>query len=192
MKTLKYKIEGICPIMVCSPRMANPLDPIKKEKSEYTSKRKKTDEDIKEIARLDWYAAMYYDNDLGPYIPGQNVERMLLDSARINRLGQQIKRGVVVMEDRIQLLYEGPRKLEKMFGNGDTKFVDIRGVVVKGSRVMACRPIFPEWSLEFSVAINEDVINPNEVHSILSNAGLMVGLGTFRPRFGRFKIVSKD
>jgi hypothetical protein len=53
---------------------------------------------------------------------------------------------------------------------------------------MRYRPIFRRWSLSATIAINEEVVNVNEVKKAVTDAGALIGLGDYRPRFGRFNV----
>jgi len=68
--------------------------------------------------------------------------------------------------------------------------VDIRPVVVQGSRILRARPRFDKWALEFSI-INKDptVVHAETLKKILVDAGKWYGLGDFRPEFGLFEVV---
>ena len=59
-----------------------------------------------------------------------------------------------------------------------------------GGSIMRTRPIFPEWTLDFTLAYADDVISKDEVERALSDAGRLVGLCDWRPKFGRFQVVS--
>ena len=37
--------------------------------------------DHDEVARLEWNGSLYFDDELGPILPGDNVRRCLLDAA---------------------------------------------------------------------------------------------------------------
>jgi hypothetical protein len=56
------------------------------------------------------------------------------------------------------------------------------------AKIMRYRPIFRNWSLSATVVVNEDVVNINEVKKALIDAGSLIGLGDYRPRFGRFNV----
>ena len=58
-------------------------------------------------------------------------------------------------------------------------------------RVMAYRPHIPEWNIEFEITvIDEDLIDGETLNTILVRAGQTVGVGNYRPRFGRFIVES--
>lgn len=62
---------------------------------------------------------------------------------------------------------------------------------IKG-RILKHRPkIFP-WKADFEIVYNEEMINPAVLKELLSQAGLRIGIGSYRPAksgpFGTFKI----
>ncbi|MGP1609293.1 MAG: hypothetical protein ACTS5G_01205 [Burkholderiales bacterium] len=183
MRQIKVTIKGISPLLMHSDRLANPLDPATKAHKELTGKRKKTDADHEAIAKSQWHGAIYHDKEQGPYIPAQNLDATLQEAAKLQKLGKKFKQAVMVVEDMIPLRYKGPRDREGLFAAG---FVDVRGVRVGMSKVMGCRPKFNEWGASFTVAYNEDVLNQEEVVKAIHDAGALVGVCDFRPRFGKF------
>ena len=73
------------------------------------------------------------------------------------------------------------------------KYVADRRAVVMPStrgRVIRTRPRFDEWELDFQIEINDDQLPVEVVKQILDYAGSSVGIGDYRPKFGRF-IVTK-
>jgi hypothetical protein len=68
-------------------------------------------------------------------------------------------------------------------------YLDIRPVVVNRARVTRIRPAFkPGWKLSFVTNILDDELPANMVHDILALAGKAVGIGDYRPKFGRFMV----
>jgi hypothetical protein len=177
-------LTGTHTLLMHNAQLSNPLNPFTKRLAEVTSKRGKTEEDHLEIARREWDGGLYYDPEIGPYIPGQNVERALLDSARMNRLGKSIERGVFVMTDLIPLQYAGPRDIAQL--REDASFRHMASVKVTTSRTMRCRPMFREWSLTAEGYLDETQIELIDLRRIAERAGRLIGLGDWRPRFGRF------
>ena len=59
---------------------------------------------------------------------------------------------------------------------------------------MRHRPRFDEWSAAFSLIVNENLLPVDFVLQLLTEAGLQVGIGDFRPEkkgpFGTFQVVS--
>lgn len=183
------EIRGKQPLLMKSSRSVDPADPlVKKVKSITGKKTKKTDDDIATMDRYEFELGLYQ-NEQGPYIPDVNIIGTIRDGARVNRRGREISAGIDVLESEIPLQYDGPRDVEKLY---DARFVDRRMIKNKGSggSVMRTRPRFNAWGLSFTLAIEDEVISPANVKESLELAGSRVGLGDFRPRFGRFEVTT--
>lgn len=179
-------LRGTHGLLMHNTRLANPLDPIAKDMKRITRKRTKTDEDYEELARLEFLGGLYIADDTGPYIPGANIERCLVDSAKITRDGKKIERGVFVDSDANPLMYgrDEPRDADALWKA--EKYRHIAPVKVGTNRVMRCRPLFLPWIVEASGTFDPTIIAADVLHEVATTAGLMVGLGDYRPRFGRF------
>ncbi|MRT30897.1 hypothetical protein [Herbaspirillum sp. CAH-3] len=186
MEILKLKISGMSPLMMHSDRLANPLAPETKAHKELTAKRKKTEDDHLAIARSEFMAGLYHSSRDGIFIPGQNFDATFLAGAKLQKLGTAWKRGAVVMTDRAKLIYDGPKDPAKLWE--DTQFVDCRGVKVGTAKVMRYRPVFAEWATEVELSFNPDVLDEQEVKKAISDAGALIGVCEYRPRFGRFMV----
>jgi hypothetical protein len=108
MEALKIKVTGTHPLLMHSDKFANPLAPETKAHKELTSKRKKTDEDHEAIARSEFIAGAYWDEQTGFFVPGQNFDASFLAGAKLQKLGTHWKRGALVLEGRVKLLHDGP------------------------------------------------------------------------------------
>jgi hypothetical protein len=186
METIKLRITGTSPLLMRNDRFSNPFDPMTKAHKEFTGKRKKTDEDHEAIAYSEWRGAMYFDEKIGPFVPGLMVEASLREGAKLQKLGKAVQRGVLVSEDKIKLEHDGPRTLDKL--SSDVRFIDMRSVKVQQARLQRTRPKFDDWSLEFTLMFNPDVLDKRSVLKAMEDAGAMCGIGDFRPRFGRFSV----
>lgn len=190
METLKLKIEGASPLLMHNERGANPLHPLVLVHKSLTSKKKKTEEDHNEIMKSEWMISLYHDQDLGIYLPGVNLKATIVNGAKMNKLGMHVKRSVIVEETYLPLQYGGPSDLDELFA--DRRFVDVRGVVVMGKRLMRCRPVFRNWSVEATLVFDQSQITRQELLQCVDNASRMVGLGDYRPEkggpFGRFTV----
>lgn len=186
MKTVAVKLTGTSPLLMHSDRFANPLNPLTKAHKELTARRKKTDDDQIAIARSEYIGGCYWRKETGFYIPGQNLDACLIAAAKLQKLGVKFKQGVQVLEDDLPLA--GLEKLtpEKAWENPD--YVDARGVKVSQAKIIRYRPIFRQWAMNATVAFNPDVVSANEVKKAIEDAGALIGIGDYRPRFGRFKV----
>ena len=185
MQTLKIKLVGTSPLLMHNERLADPLDAVTKELKRTTSKKKKTDEDHEQVARIEWEGGLYFDDKIGPYLPGWNLVATLKSAGRLSKRGKDIERAVNILEDKVPVQYSGPRKLDAMYKAG---MRDRRSVGVMGKRVIRTRPRFEEWAVEFTLLFEEGVFNRDDLVAILADAGTMIGTGDFRPRFGRFSV----
>lgn len=191
MKTMKFRITGNAPLIMQSAQLVDPLDDITKQIKKITSKRTSiTEEDRQRIADLEFVGSLYMHEELGPIIPAANVERMLRDAGALTRLGTKVKMGIQMLEDYAQLEYDGPRTVDGLLK--DKRFHLRRAVVVSKARIMRERPRFPFWSLSFTLAYDPSVFNAEQIQDLVISSGQYIGLGTWRPRHGRFDVeVSK-
>lgn len=177
-------IDGTTPLLMHNGRLANPLDPATKALKEITGKRKKTDEDLADMARAEFLGSLYIDPNIGPFIPGENIERCIRDGATLTKNGMNVKRGLFISTDVNPLAYDGPRDPEPLWS--DERFRFIRTVRNQQNRVSRCRPIFTEWRTSAEGTLDETILDFGTLKSIVEQSGLYVGLGDWRPRYGRF------
>ena len=176
-------------LLVHNSRLSNPLDPAAKELKKLTGKRNKTDEDYLNLARVEFAGGLYIDDVAGPYIPDQNIHRMLLDAGKLNKLGMKVTRGLFVESPINPIGYKGPRDEQGLW---DAGFYNQSSVKNGTNRVMRTRPWFREWAVQADIAIDPSILDIREVETIAANAGRFVGLGDWRPRFGRFNATISD
>ena len=118
MEVIRFKLTGRTILLMNSAAGVNPLNPLVKQKGVLTSKKPKqrTDEDINEIYRLDFELGMYHDPEIGPFVPGVNLEAAILVAAKIERMGPKAQAGVRIMEDMIPLEVQGAAQHERTLG----------------------------------------------------------------------------
>lgn len=184
MTQFRLTCTGTTPLLMHNARLSNPLDDVAKKMKRITAKRTKTEEDYEELARFEHMGGLYFDPDVGPYVPGQNFERCLVDAARITKSGKKIERGVFVETDVNPVSYDGPRDIDGLWK--DANFRHAASVKVGMQRVTRTRPYFREWVVAADGMFDAAVINLEELQEIADTAGRMIGLGDWRPRFGRF------
>lgn len=186
MASVSFRITGTSPLLMQAETLANPLHDLTREHKKVSGKRKKSEDDYLWLMQSEWSASMYHDTELGPYIPALNLESCIAEAGKIHKLGKVIKQSVQVIEDKARLEYEGPRTKDAMWQSN--RFSDVRGVGVMGKKIMRCRPIFLHWSAAFSVEFMEDVLDCSDLIRTVEEAGRRIGIGTYRPRFGRFSV----
>lgn len=182
-------LTGTRPYIMHSDRMVDPLDPITKAHKKLTSKKTgKTEADLIEIARLEFFGALYVDSQIGPYVPGDNFQRALADASTMNRLGTKVERGVFIDSDVNPLSYSGPRTAEELWEVESFQYRRSvkQGVGKKAPRIMKTRPIFRQWRCQAHGLLDESQLSFDDLCMIAENAGTFIGIGDWRPRFGRF------
>ena len=185
MEQLNLHLRGTAALLMHNSVTVNPLDEQTKAIKKYTGKRKKTDEDHLMIQRLEWEAGLYHDQTIGPYIPGVNVETCLRDAAKLTKQGTTVTRAVMVMDDRLPLAFKGPRDIRGLW---ESNFKDYRVVGNQQNAVMRCRPMFAAWEFDVPILLEGSLLDAADLRDIAHRAGLMIGLGDYRPRFGRFEV----
>lgn len=208
------KIEGRSPLFHHSSRLVNPMLPEVKAFKIVNgiTPKKKTDDSRKAEQDLEWLGGLYTDKpvefsaeDMPPYrvtvaktdarvvMPGDVVLAMVKRGATMAKNGKNVERGVVPCEEYYPLDYDGPRQVSKLFESAAHR--DVRPAVMpsSGSRVMRCRPRFNRWALDFSLEILEDAeITADALKLAVEVAGRNEGIGDYRPRYGRFRLVAWD
>lgn len=182
--TLSVELIGVLPLLMHNERLANPLDPAAKKLKVITAKRKKTDDDLENLSRVEFEGGLYHDDKIGPFIPSKWILSMIRDGAKITKQGKDATRAIVLTETECPLLYKGPRDIEGLWKAG---FYDRRMVGNQKARVLRTRPRFNKWSLPFTLQFDETVFDRVQIERILTTTGRMVGLGDYRPTFGRFE-----
>jgi hypothetical protein len=184
--TLDFRItlEGTGALLMHNARLSNPLDPAAKAVKKYSSKRKKTDDDHAELAHLEFIGSLYYERDVGPFVPSDNIWRCLYDAAKKSKNGQRVKEGVFITSDVNPLSYRGPRDPEALWA--DENFRHFASAKIGMQRVTRCRPIFRDWRVEADGILDTNSLDPAELQQIAETAGLLIGLGDWRPKYGRF------
>lgn len=185
-QSLLVKIEGVSPLLMHNGQTADPLNSWSKAMKAITSKRKKTDADIEELARIEWFAGLYLNSDQYPIIPSTNLESMVEEGAKVQKLGKQFKSAISVDSDAL-VIFPNRRRAEELWG--DESHRDARGVRVGQSRVIRNRPIFREWACSFTVNFDDEQVNASQITSAINDAGRQKGLMDYRPKFGRFRVV---
>jgi hypothetical protein len=141
-----------------------------------------------DVARIEFEGSLYFDPELGPYLPAQNLLASIVAGARLTKAGKKVERGVVLTDFMLPLIYKGPRDVETLWGDGESEYVDIRPVVVQRSKVDRCRPIFRTWTIEAEALIDPKVIEFDEFAAVCEAAGAMEGVGDYRRMFGRYAV----
>jgi len=121
-------------------------------------------------------------------MPAANLEACLLNSAKQSKRGVLIKQALIIPENGTFNFPDENLAPDKLYFKKE--YVDMRTVRVGQQKVVRTRPIFHDWKVTFTAYLDTDKLNPEELIEILENAGKYAGLGDYRPRYGRFTVVT--
>ena len=187
MESITFKIRGTAPMLHHNSQLADPLNPHARALKKISGKRKKTDEDYADMARVEMLGGLYWTEAAGLHVPGENIEACIIGAAKFKKLGTTFKRSAQVVDLTCPLLGTGaPQDPEKLVDSHEFRFV--KSVKVGTARIMRTRPIFDKWHTEFTVMYDQNQLQREDIIEAAESAGLMVGLGDWRPRFGKFEV----
>jgi len=167
---------------------ADPRNTYAKAMKAVSSKRKKTDADFDELARLEWLAGLYRFRD-EIVIPDYVLEAVFINGAKKSKRGPQAKCGLFFTDHAVLNFPNKPEQindetLSEMFDSGE--YTHTVGVKVGMAKVMRTRPMFRHWSMNATASFDPDVLNLRDIEEIAVDAGKLVGIGDWRPKHGRF------
>lgn len=180
------RIQGTRPLLMHNGHMANPLNPLSQELAALTKKRKKTIDDYRAIAEVEMKAGLYWHDEVGPFVPADNVFKSFIKGGGRHKLGSTIERSVFIIDDMLPLQYEGPRTVDELIEDPDFRLEAI--VKIGQSKTMRTRPKFDNWSLEATFELDEDELDLHNLETPVKDAGKYVGLGDWRPRYGTYEV----
>jgi len=152
-----------------------------KAKSAKNSKAKKTD-------NIESYV---YRNDAGDLcIPGEYLRQSLIMAAKFRQDPRSPRKSAM------DLYKAGIVSLTLLASLGKDKwdYEDRRRVVIQRAGINRVRPAMKVgWKAEFELMVMlPEYISRQDLQDVISSAGRLVGLGDFRPTYGRFNVVKFD
>lgn len=133
---------------------------------------------------------VWRDGDGDICLPGEYLRQSVIMAAKFRQDPRSprksamdlFKAGVVSMTELASL------------GVKDWDYMDRRRVVVQRSAITRLRPaMMPGWTAEIDLQVLlPEYISPAMLQGVLTDAGRLVGVGDFRPTFGRFNITRFD
>lgn len=134
---------------------------------------------------------LYIGNDGKPMIPQPNLFRAFIDAGKYFKAG---KGKVTTQKSSLIPACLEVEGVEIPIKSKDSWDVDTRAVRIPatGGRILAHRPKFNDWELEFTAHLDEEFISISLFREIVDTAGKRIGLGDFRPDckgpFGKFVV----
>ena len=188
MKTLNCTITGLRPLIMNNGEQADPTNPLVEQKKKLTAKgsKKLTLADYQEIDRLSWLGGIYWSDRIGGMVlPSDNVEGMIVEGARKARKGKDALAAMFLVESECEIIHPLRGKSKEAI-YAVPEYTLRKGVKQQKNRIIRVRPRIPEWSMSFTVEYDESVINGRDLEQAITEAGAIVGIGDWRPKYGRF------
>lgn len=155
----------------------NPEAVDEKAKAAKNSAAKKTD---------DIESYVYRDDAGNLCIPGEYLRQSIIHAAKFRQDPRSPRKSAM------DLFKAGVVSLTSLASVGKTTwdYEDRRRVVIQRNGVNRTRPALKVgWKCEFDLMVMlPEYISRDDLHSVITNAGRLIGLGDFRPTYGRFQI----
>jgi hypothetical protein len=148
-------------------------------------KKGKSLDDEARLREMEWELRIYLDAEIGPFIPGRNVKGLLTEAAGKFRKGATVNRSLITILSRIPLDYDGPRDQAGLWKGGYRYSTMVKNAGFNGGRVIRCRPMFEQWSLNVDIAFDPEEVDFDTLGLIVERSQ-RYGLGDYRPEFGAF------
>ena len=169
-------------------QMIDPLNPYVKALKALTSDRalKKTDEGVAAIARAEYEAGLYLDTKKRAILPSRVLEAHIAEAARKTKEGKIALAGMFVDTDGVLEYDGGPMTVAQLLDSPAHRLTV--NAKVQQASVMRTRPLFTNWRTTFQVSVLAEMVSPDALRTWLQNGGNFVGLGDWRPRYGRYEV----
>ena len=187
-KNLKVKFDGMSPLLQNNAQTVDIFNKYSKLKKPLTSKRSKTDEDVLELRNIEVESKVYFDEEIGIYVPQKWLSASLAKNswAVIKVKKDHVRAGIFIIEDKTKLHFDGDNKVKTIKDIAkNEKFVTTLILPQGQVRLAKSFPIFHKWSFSFNIDYDDSIFNFSELKQLLEYCGKYNGFGDFRPTYGR-------
>lgn len=129
---------------------------------------------------------VYRDDDGMLAIPGEYLRQSIIHAAKFRQDPRSPRKSAM------DLYKAGVVSLTELatLGVKDWEYLDRRRVVIQRNAVTRERPAMKVgWTIKVELQVlTPEYITPDQLSDVVTNAGRLVGLGDFRPTFGRFRV----
>ena len=189
LETIRMKWVGMRPLIMNNPRSVDPFDEFTIQRKILTAKKGKdmTVENLRELDLVSWRAGVYWDDEEGFIIPSANLERAMQVGAQKSRKGKECQATVMLKGTHAKVHYKGPKHKADL--ETDPNFRLRMPMVIDKRRIMKVRPMIPTgWQIFPEFEFDPTVIDKSSLLTAAHNLGRLIGLGDWRPKFGRFLV----
>lgn len=190
-KQATVKITGIAPLLQNNPQTVDPFNRYSKAKKAITNKRTaKTDDDLIELGNLETESKIYFDDEIGVYVPATWLtEAINVTAFAVAKIGKaKMRGGLFATESKVKLHYRDMGKVKTITDVVMNPVFRHRMLLKQGQvRVPKDAPIYHDWSFQTVIEFDDTVLDFGSLKRIVERAALYGGFGDFRPTFGRAK-----
>lgn len=133
---------------------------------------------------------VYRNDDKELCLPGEYLRQAVIHAAKFRQDPRSPRKSAM------DLYKAGVISLSPLASLGvkDWSYLHTCRVVIQRSAVTRSRPaIKAGWQASVQLMVNlPEYIRPNDLHDVVTAAGKLVGVGDFRPTYGRFQITKFD
>ena len=189
-KTINASFTGISPLLMNNPQTVDPFNHYTKLKKPLTNKRgaAKTDEIIQKIRDIEIESKIFFDDDIGVYVPTRWVMAAIAKNAyALSKIAKAKVRGSVFMSsEKAKLSFDGMDKVKhKIDIVKNDKFFTLLILPQQQNRIAKGFPIFHKWHFDVDIEFDDIIIDTAELVRILEYSAKYGGFGDFRPSYGR-------
>lgn len=158
-----------------------------KAKASKNSKAKKSD---------DIESYVYRDDDGFICLPGEYLRQAIITAAKFRqdprsprKSAMDLFKAAVISLTPLAPISGAAGKARKVSAK-EWDYLDRRRVVIQRSGINRTRPAMKAgWSVEIKLMVNlPEYVHPSDLNEVISAAGRLIGVGDFRPTYGRFNI----
>ena len=190
-KPAPVTITGIAPLLQNNPQTVDPFNRYSKAKKAITNKRTaKTDDDLIELGNLETESKIYFDDEIGVYVPATWLtEAINVTAFAVAKIGKaKMRGGLFATEPKVKLHYRDMGKVKTIADVVMNPAFRHRMLLKQGQvRVPKDAPIYHDWSFQTVIEFDDTVLDFGSLKRIVERAALYGGFGDFRPTFGRAK-----
>ena len=140
--------------------------------------------------------AYIYRNDEGNIcIQGRYIVRSVVEAGRNfqdprskRKMAKELVQAAVMSDEILSPILVKGKPVQQW------EYDDRQRVCIMRSAITRTRPAFKKgWEVKFTlISLVPDLVTPDFLRKLVDNAGLLIGLGDFRPTYGRFRVVHWD
>lgn len=192
---LSLTLVGTSPLVINNIRGADPDEPMVREIKKITDKKTNmTPEDRERLEWLKWMVSLY--DDPGTFAgdihyPTRGIIKSFQKAAGAFRKGTKLAAAVQSSSALVVIQHNGPENLDALYKDDRFRFRNMVNSNPSGKKAMVptVRPIFPEWKIETSIVLFNDILGLDDFKRCAELAGTGEGIGNARPLgYGRFSV----